>query len=338
MRPKIFIGSSTENLKTAYAIQEHLEFDSEPTVWTDDIFKLSDYALNSLIDKLQNFDFGVFIFSPDDTAIIRKQERQIVRDNIIFELGLFIGHLGKERSFIVCPRSVDDFHLPTDLLGINPANYDSQREDIKAALGPACNKIRNSMKELGLRHSEQEEKIIHMSLGDERIFDKLNEARSIDIMSNTAKGFIKKYSNKIIDAMDAYECKVRILLSNPKSNIWDAEAICNGLCPGINIQTEIDDVLRILNYKVRTLEQNKNKQIDGSLEVKTYSNVPTCSLIIIDNEIARFTPYLPFAHSTEVPIYDVMSKGKPELLTQLQKTFDRVWNSDHSKTILIFGF
>ena len=256
MQPKIFIGSSTENLGIAYTIQEHLEFDSEPTVWTDDIFKLSDYALTSLIDELQNFDFGVFVFSPDDTAIIRNEKRQIVRDNIIFELGLFIGYLGQERTFIISPRNVDDFHLPTDLLGMNPANYDSQRNDIKAALGPACNKIRNLMKERGLRNSEQEEKIIHVSTGDESIFEDLNNAHSIDIMANTSRTFLGRYIGKIANAIVNNGCCVRILLSNPENEIWNYECVNEGLCPGLDIKNEIEHVKGILENRVDILKEH----------------------------------------------------------------------------------
>lgn len=336
MPPKIFIGSSTENLTTAYSIQEHLEFDSEPTVWTDDIFKLSEYALNSLIDKLQNFDFGIFVFSPDDTAIIRNQERQIVRDNIIFELGLFIGHLGKERSFIVSPRSMDDFHLPTDLLGINHASYDSQRENIKAALGPACNKIRNSIKELGLKHSEQEEKIKHVSTGDESIFENLNSAHSIDIMANTSRTFFGKYIGKITNTIVNNGCRVRILLSNPENEIWNYECVIEGLCPGLDIKNEIEHVKTILEKRVNNLKKHRPSLEAGSIELKLYSNLPTCSIIIINNEIARHTPYLPLSHSGEVPNYDVTKEGR--LFKEYQDTFKRVWENPTTQTVVKIDF
>lgn len=162
MRPRLFIGSSTEGLEIAYAAQENLEHYSEITVWTQGIFQLSKYNLEALIDALDEFDFGLFVFTPDDIAIIREAKQVVARDNVVFELGLFIGRLGRERSFILIPRGHEDFHLPTDLLGITPATYEADRKDenFNAALGPACNRIRKAMQRFGpLRISQEDETV-----------------------------------------------------------------------------------------------------------------------------------------------------------------------------------
>lgn len=149
MKPRVFIGSSVESLEIAYALQENLEFYAEVTVWTQGIFELSKYNLDSLLDVVDSSDFGIFIFSPDDISIIRDKEKNTVRDNVIFELGLFVGKLGKERAFIVMPRSCEDnLALPTDLIGITPALFDQDRQDgnMQAALGPAASQINKAIK------------------------------------------------------------------------------------------------------------------------------------------------------------------------------------------------
>lgn len=99
MKPRIFIGSSSEALNIAYAIQSNLEYDATVTVWTQNIFQLSSNSLDDLLNALENFDFGLFIFKPDDITLMRSNNYNVVRDNVIFELGLFFGKLGKGRVF-----------------------------------------------------------------------------------------------------------------------------------------------------------------------------------------------------------------------------------------------
>jgi hypothetical protein len=145
--PRLFVGSSTEGLGIAYAIQENLEFDAETTVWTQGIFKPTRNTLAELIAGMRAMDFVAFVFSPDDLLSLRGEAVRAVRDNVIFELGLFIGHLGPERCFFVQPRGLHDLHLPTDLLGLAPLTFNPLRSDdnLVAALGTACNQIRAAM-------------------------------------------------------------------------------------------------------------------------------------------------------------------------------------------------
>jgi hypothetical protein len=82
--------------------------------------------------------------------VVRNDETLGPRDNIIFELGLFMGRLGRERTFIVRPAS-GPLKIPSDLAGIATAAFDWPRSDenYRAALGPACDLIRDVIRDLG---------------------------------------------------------------------------------------------------------------------------------------------------------------------------------------------
>ena len=150
MKPKIFVASSVEGLSVAYAIQTNLQHTAELTVWDQGVFALSHSALESLLAVLSKSDFGIFVFTGDDLTKIRGKESATVRDNVVFELGMFIGRLGKERSFVLIPAGAD-LRLPTDLIGLTPGTFESGRSDgsYEAACGPACNRVRESVKRLG---------------------------------------------------------------------------------------------------------------------------------------------------------------------------------------------
>ncbi|QZD86676.1 TIR domain-containing protein [Qipengyuania psychrotolerans] len=150
-KPRIFIASSTESLDTSYAVQENLEHDTEITVWTQGVFEPSRYAMDDLASQLEESDFAIFVLAPEDVTIIRGEEHRTARDNVIFELGLFIGRLGRERCFILVPRSNKELHLPSDLLGITPLTYEADRTDgnLVASIGPSANKVRRAVERLG---------------------------------------------------------------------------------------------------------------------------------------------------------------------------------------------
>jgi len=156
LKPKVFVASSVEGLDVAYPMQVNLQHDADLTVWSQGVFSLSVTPLDSITEALNSSDFGIFVFSPDDETTMRGNVSDTVRDNVIFELGLFIGKLGKRRCFIVMPDNIE-LHIPTDLVGVTPAKYSGTRDksEIAASLGPACHEIRQAMALQGV-HKEQE--------------------------------------------------------------------------------------------------------------------------------------------------------------------------------------
>jgi len=149
MKPRLFVASSIESLGVAYAVQENLDHEMEVTVWSQGAFDLSRTPLQSLVKMAKNVDGAAFVFSPNDQLIVRGETKPAVRDNVIFELGLFVGVLGSDKCFVVKPRSFPTLNFPSDLMGMTPTDYADDRADKNtvAALGLACNQIRRALKE-----------------------------------------------------------------------------------------------------------------------------------------------------------------------------------------------
>ena len=155
-KPTAFVGSSREGLEIARAVQFQLKEDALVSVWNEGAFGLNQGTLESLVGMLDRFDFAVLVLTPDDVLHVRDAAVQAPRDNVMFELGLFMGRLGPARTFAVCS---DDraLKLPSDLAGVTLARFDKDdvNRDITAALGPACFQIRQAIRDLGLSEAKR---------------------------------------------------------------------------------------------------------------------------------------------------------------------------------------
>ena len=146
---RVFIISSAEALEIARIIQN--AFDHDPfnvTVWTDGVFQASYYAIESLERALDESDVAIAVAEPDDITESRGKRTGSPRDNVIFELGFFMGRLGRHRSLLVEPRG-EEIKLPSDLAGINTITYKYDKKNLAASLATACNKLRDIIRELG---------------------------------------------------------------------------------------------------------------------------------------------------------------------------------------------
>ena len=147
-RPRVFVASSKEAINVAHAIQQNLQQGHEVTVWDQAKFRLTHSVLSSLLELRCNADFGAFVLAPDDLTTIRGQTKRSVRDNVLLELGLFLGNLGPDRCFILTPLDSADLLIPSDLGGLTFAIYDAEHTNIVAGVGAACSQLRNAISEI----------------------------------------------------------------------------------------------------------------------------------------------------------------------------------------------
>ena len=150
--PCLFVGSSKESLDIAGAIRSNLECDNLVVrLWTDRVFGASQFPLIELEKQIQKADFAVLVLGPDDEVVSRDKKSDAPRDNVIFELGLFMGALSHERTFMVIPAECE-IKIPTDLLGLIPLSYRLDNSNgFSDLLAPACDELRQIIDEVGVK-------------------------------------------------------------------------------------------------------------------------------------------------------------------------------------------
>jgi CRP/FNR family cyclic AMP-dependent transcriptional regulator len=147
--PWVFIGSSVEALPVAEAIRSGLRHvRAVVEIWTQNVFEAAKGTIEVLEAKAAQIDFAVLVLTADDVALIREKV-DAARDNAIFALGLFMGGLGRSRTYMVLPRGAE-LGIATDVLGITPLAYrPGGLDDLAARLGPVCTDLERLIRKHG---------------------------------------------------------------------------------------------------------------------------------------------------------------------------------------------
>ena len=151
IKRKLFIGSSSEELKLAEKAKSILETDFDVTIWNESVwdtsvFKINQNFLADLLKASLQFDFGILLGTNDDKITFRGKEVLQPRDNILFELGLFTGRLGTSKCAFLIDKEIK---LLSDFNGLTLANFD------KADPGSFVKAV-NQIKDLFLSSADDE--------------------------------------------------------------------------------------------------------------------------------------------------------------------------------------
>lgn len=115
---QVFIGSSSEALPFAESLRDRIsEGEVDCFLWSEDVFGASDAAMESLEEACANTDFAIIVCTADDITEKRGKKYAVPRDNTIFELGLFMGAIGRKRT-IAAFETGKGLEFPSDLKGI----------------------------------------------------------------------------------------------------------------------------------------------------------------------------------------------------------------------------
>lgn len=147
--PILFIASSSESLFVAQQFKNQLEdVHLKVNLWSDlGVFNLSRFPIQDLEDQVKASDFSLIVFGADDKILSRWRLFNGTRDNVLLELGLFVGALTHERAFIALPKN-KKIKIPTDIIGINTLRFDP-RKDLINEIKTNSIEIKTLIKKMG---------------------------------------------------------------------------------------------------------------------------------------------------------------------------------------------
>lgn len=149
LRPTVFLSSSEEGAGLARAVRSLLERDCRVLFWIDSLVELDAEKRESLVEAVEQADLAI-LFLVGDELELRKSNSRTFRDQVILELGVFMGLLGWDRTLLLC-RDDRDVDLPFP--GINVARYAAARGErgLHAAVESAYRSIRKAFEDLEVR-------------------------------------------------------------------------------------------------------------------------------------------------------------------------------------------
>lgn len=154
MKKRVFVASSSEYSKSAKILADLLTVENiKATSWAfDENFILGRTTIEALEKVIENYDFGVFLFFGSDEGESRGQEYEFVRDNVIFEAGMFIGKQSRFHGFILLPKSAGKKVKPmSDIHGLTYVSCekiesDFQQSSIREILEDPADQILRNIK------------------------------------------------------------------------------------------------------------------------------------------------------------------------------------------------
>jgi hypothetical protein len=192
-KPALFIGSSTEGLPFARGVLEVLDDVAETTMW-EHAFPPGGTFIDTLLNTVPQYDFAVLVLTPDAMVSDRDVDTLAPRDNLLFELGLFMGRLGRTRTFILHQNV--QFKMPSDLAGLQTLKFNWPRADGShvQAVGPACASIRRAIQALGFTESKTSKTVTELARKQQTNERVLSEhARQIRWMQVALQGIVTQY-------------------------------------------------------------------------------------------------------------------------------------------------
>ena len=142
LKPKIFIGSSRNGYGTAEKVKAYLSSTGDGFLWQEaGVWEPNRSTFDNLLRMASYFDFGVFIATADDLTLTYEKLVIEPRDNVILEISLFLGAMGRDKSFLLVEKGIK---LPSDFDGIYMPHFVKDNDE---TISKACNEYIEKIKE-----------------------------------------------------------------------------------------------------------------------------------------------------------------------------------------------
>jgi hypothetical protein len=340
---EIFVASSNEALDKAERIAAILaDVDGvKPRLWKDE-FKSGDITFVRIEELTREVAGAVVIATPDDRSVIRDQEAQTPRANVLFEYGFLVASLGRPR---VALCRYDPAMLPSDLNGLThipmgrwPASgeidarttlriKDWARGVPEASLSRLAEEIAHYEKRLReLKHEykdvldgkvEQSRRNISFQLDilEEKLADDRNprSPSEIWILGINATGPLHQ-GREILIRLLREGGRLRLLLLDPSAPVFEDR--CDHEHDRVGrVSAELNASIYILMdilSQVKSLDSYRA----SSVEVRLHQTRPDRSLLMIDCDredgIVLENPYpnLKGTRGVEGPMYPLVQRGR----------------------------
>jgi hypothetical protein len=144
----VFIGCSVQAVRFAETAQTELVHTAQPELWTNGKFPSHDTPIESLFRALDEFQFALFVALAEDITTKDGAAHHSMRDNVLFEMGLFLGRRGRKNVFLIAPHGLSGakLQLPTDLTGIQPSYFDATATNLRGAISASLFELKEALR------------------------------------------------------------------------------------------------------------------------------------------------------------------------------------------------
>jgi hypothetical protein len=138
--PKLLVGSSKEGLPVAEYFKEQLSTVVDMTLWNDNFFMPGEVAVESLEERSRQFDGALVVGTADDRVVSRGVDSASLRDNLLFEFGVFVAVFGRRRA-ILALEGLGSTKVPSDLFGLTCVGF-TRSDPLESGLAQALVDVR----------------------------------------------------------------------------------------------------------------------------------------------------------------------------------------------------